>query len=333
MMKLALMRRFFDTVDQRWASPLADQIAARWVAPGAKVRVLRASANFICRVEEGGRVSFLRFNHAGERRAEEIGAELDFIRHVTARGIRAARPLPSLAGKLVESVPTELGTFHAVLFEALPGVEREFDELDLAGFERWGQALGQLHCASADFTSPERPGWAQRLAFARREIPAVETAAQRELDRVEAELALLPAAPVDFGMIHYDFEQDNLCWQGDAIGSLDYDDCGPYWYAADIAYALRDLFHDRPAGVNPGEPRLQAFLRGYRSARPLGDEWLARLPLFLRLHNLVAYARITRSLGSGPQPDEPVWLGGLRGKLESFLEGYRGGWIYPDEKI
>jgi Ser/Thr protein kinase RdoA (MazF antagonist) len=326
MMRLGLMKRFFDTVDAQGASPLATAIAAPWVSPEAPVRVVRASANFVCRVEDSGKTYFLRFNHTSERQAPEIQAELDFIAHLAVRGIPAARPLPSRQGRLLESVTTGLDLFHAVLFEALPGIEREFAGLDLADLERWGQALGAVHCAGEGFVSTARPGWVERLELARQVIPLAETAAWRQIDMLAVELARLPQEPANFGMIHYDFEQDNLCWDRETLRSLDYDDCGPHWYAADIAHALRDLFHDRPAHIDLTEPRLRAFVRGYRAARPIEDAWLQRLPLFLRLHNLVSFARITRSLAEGPLSGEPAWMPALRQHLEGILDGYRRNW-------
>ena len=326
MMRLGLMKAFFDTVDTNWRSPLADQIGARWLGPEARIRLWRASANFVCMVDPPAPRYYLRFNHESERGPGEIAAELTFIEHLARQGIRTARPQPSRAGRLVESVVTEQGVFHGVLFEALPGAELAFEKLDLAGFERWGRALGELHRAAQGCPMEilkDRPGWQERLALARREIPAAESLAWRELDTVERALRRLPQDADTYGMIHYDFEQDNLIWDGSAPGVLDFDDCGPYWYAADVAYALRDLFADSSARIDLQDARLRAFVSGYRTARPLAEEALGDLPLFLRLHNLAAFARISRSIAGEPLAEEPTWLSGLRGKLAGILEGYR----------
>ena len=109
MMKLSLMKRFFDTVDGEWHSPLIDQIAAPWVNGSADVRMLRASANFVCVFRTPAGRFFLRFNHDSERSAEFISGELDAVQHIIAGGVRAARPLPSRVGRLVESVETAIG--------------------------------------------------------------------------------------------------------------------------------------------------------------------------------------------------------------------------------
>ena len=322
MMHLGLMKRFFDTVDGEWRSPVADQIAAAWVGSEGDVRILRASANFVCVVQTARFKAFLRFNHASERSPEAVAGELEFIRHLSARGVRAALPLPSRAGRTVESIPTDLGLFHAVLFEALPGDHLEFDRLDAQGFARWGRSLGQLHQAAQGFRSQHRPAWQDWSTTARAGLPPAESATRREWETVQQALSGLPVGD-SFGVIHYDFELDNICWDGETPAVLDFDDCGPHWFAADIAFALRDLFADRSSRVNLEDERFQAFVDGYRSQRPIGDEALRQIPLFLRWHNLVSFARITHSLSGGPLAGEAEWLHNLRRHLNQILDGYR----------
>ena len=163
MMHLGLMKRFFDTVDGEWRSPLAAQIASAWVGPDADVRILRASANFVCVVKTAGGRSFLRFNHADKRTLEAVAGELAFIRHLAERGVRAALPLPSRTGKFVESVQTSLGLFQAVLFEALPGAHLEFGQLDLERFRHLGAQPGTAAPGRPRICPPE-PSHLARLA-------------------------------------------------------------------------------------------------------------------------------------------------------------------------
>ena len=264
----------------------------------------------------------MRFNHASERSAEAVAGELEFIRHLSGRGVRAALPLPSRAGRWEESISTDLGLFHAVLFEALPGAFLEFDQLDLQGFTRWGRSLGDLHQAARGFVPHSRPAWQDWSRMARAGLPPSETSARRELEVVERALSNLPVGD-SFGTIHYDFELDNICWDGDVPAVLDFDDCGLHWFAADIAFALRDLFADRSSGVNLEDERFQAFVRGYRSQSPIDEADLRQIPLFLRWHNLVSFARIAHAVSDGPLVNEPEWLQNLRRHLANIQVRYR----------
>jgi len=130
------MKRFFDTVDDDLWSPIADLLASPWFKGAHKIRVLRASANFVCRVEADGSLFYLRFNHSSERDPVKINAEIKYVQHLIEKGVKANIPVQSLSGNYVESIPTELGVFHTVLFEAVPGEHLESSDLDLQGFHR-----------------------------------------------------------------------------------------------------------------------------------------------------------------------------------------------------
>lgn len=323
MMQLGLMKRFFDTVTPDWRSPLLDEIAAPWFDGPVPVYIRRASANFVAYLETPAGKFVLRFNHATERTPAQVAGELAWLTQLAGRGVRAAQPLASRAGRLVESVPTALGLFHAALFERLPGEHLEFETLDLAGFARWGQVVGTLHRGGQGLPAEGRACWSDWLETFRQAVPAAETLAWRELAAVEAALRALPQPAAEYGLIHYDLELDNLCWEGETAGLIDFDDCSWHWLAADVAFALRDLWADSAAQVNLEEARFQAFLGGYRSQRDLSAAEVRRIPLFLRFHNLVSFARITRSLAEGPLAGEPEWVGGLRRHLGGKLAGYR----------
>jgi len=300
MMSLSLMSRFFETADEGDVhSPLADLIASRWVDDTAAVEHRRSSANFVFTVQSGGSRYFLRFNHSSERTVEQLQAELDYLHHLADRGIAVALPVASYSNRLVETVPTELGDFHAVLFEALPGEHLTFDGMNGADLQRWGRELARVHAVSERFDASSRSTWQDHIQMVRRLLPGTEEAALGELKYIEEQLEQLPVEPGRFGLIHFDFELDNLLWEGNKVGIVDFDDCAYYWYEADIAFALRDLYDDRVVNIDLTSDRLQAFVQGYQMEHELPPDALARLPLFARLHNLVMCAKLYWSLGAG----------------------------------
>ncbi|MGE5140601.1 MAG: phosphotransferase enzyme family protein [Rudaea sp.] len=311
------MKRFFDTVSTDDVSPIANLIASRWVDPAAIVRAWRASGNFVFEVTSSqGSNSFLRFNHASERTVEAIESELAFIERATNGGIRAARALPSLDGKLVESIPTQMGTFHAVLFRRLEGEEREIDSLGEEGFEAWGQLMARLHTAGAG-PRLARPAWRDHIESALEWIPADDQFSGAELEAAGRTMEELGSDERTFGLIHFDLELDNIMW-AETPGLIDFDDSAYYPFAADIAFALNDLWDDRPGNIDFADARLAAFVRGYRSIRGLEESELVRLPLYLRLHNLILIARLARAL-SEPIGNPPEWTTKLQAKLEHAI--------------
>jgi Ser/Thr protein kinase RdoA (MazF antagonist) len=335
MMSLKLMKAWFDRVDHERRSPIAEQIAARWFATGADVRAGGASANFVCRVEAGGRTYALRCNHESERTLEYYAAEMAFAEHLADRGLPVARPLRSRTGALVERVPTALGSFHAIVLEAAPGESPDLAEMDEPMLRVWGATMADLHTAAIGYAGTDRPTWRDHMAWTRQEIPPTEEAAHTELAYVTDALGALPADLSSFGLIHFDLEADNMCWQDGMPGIFDFDDCAHSWFAADIAYALRDLYEDRIERIDLADKRLGAFMDGYRSRRPLPDDELRHLPLFMRVHNLYTFARLHRAIADGPLPGEAPWTAELRARLVRKMGDYREGFEHHpvDERL
>src|SRR5436853_441693 len=81
-----------------------------------------------------------------------------------------------------------------------------------------------------------RPTIHEHLRAVGRQLPAHEHAALRLLALLERQVAALPASQQTFGLIHYDFELDNLIWDDQRVGIVDFDDCAGYWFVADIAF-------------------------------------------------------------------------------------------------
>lgn len=323
MMKLETLQAVVATVDSQRHSDLADAILQRWTHDAERARYWRASANFVFFFKRDGQDYVLRFNHARERTVAVIQAEIDYVMMLAARGMRVAKPVQSRAGQYVESIDTSQGEFHAVVFAALPGDQLEVEDLTPEQFTLWGQALGELHNASMYYANSGRPTWADHLAFIAATLPRHETAARQVLDQLTTQLGKLPVDQQRFGLIHFDFELDNLVWDAGQPGIIDFDDCAGYWYVADIAFALRDLFEDSAAKVDLQNEAFRQFIQGYGRVRPIDDEVLQQLPLFLRLHHLILFARLQRALTPVDPAGELPWMPELRDKLSVKMQFYR----------
>jgi Ser/Thr protein kinase RdoA (MazF antagonist) len=323
MMRLSTLWKVDATVDAARSSPLAERIVACWNHDAASVRFFRSSANFLYLFRHEGKNFFLRFADSCERSREAIEAEIDLVNWLAATGLEVATPIRSKNGNYVETVEAELGTFHAVVFPALEGDQLEIDDLDEAHFQAWGAALGKLHATVKGYSGPAlsaRKTWREHLHAAKEYIPTDAPAMLKEWEQIMAALNALAVDSDNFGLIHFDFELDNLVWNDQRIAMLDFDDCARYWFVADIALALRDLFAHGP---NLDDPSFRAFVQGYSANCPLDEEGILQIPLFLRVANLLLYASRARSLDLPDDPTYPDWLNGLRRKLQTRMEEYR----------
>lgn len=316
MIPLEYMVRFFETVNDDWTSPIADQIASRWGMNRAGATCVRASANYVFRIKGEGEETILRFNHDGERAPENIQAELDFLLFLQRKGLNVNRPLSSRDGALVETVPTMLGVFHAVMFDALPGEHIQLEEMSPPLLRLWGRSLGELHQASQGYPGEGRPTWKEILSGIRTGFAADEAHLENAADDLAMALDRLTAGEDDVGLIHFDFEPDNIRWVDTAPGFLDFDDCCHAWFAADLVYALQGLSETHGTTPDPKQENVQTFLGGYQEVRDMPLDHLAAFPLFQQFHNLVSYARLKHSLGDDPLEEEPAWAATLRDKLQ-----------------
>ena len=323
MMKLSTMLTVNRTIDTQGESPIAAQILQQWEHDSGSAKFFRASANFVYLFHKEGKPFFLRFAASSGRTRETIEAEIDILQWVAMRGLTVTPPIASINGNYVETVVTDLGTFHAVVFSKLEGTQLEIENLDDRHFREWGAALGKLHSTLESYAPsdiPTRSTWRDQMELVRAFLPEEKSAVRSEFEQIASSLEALPVTHDSYGLIHFDFELDNLYWQDQTIGIGDFDECSYAWYIMDIAFALRDLFRDR---IDLNNRSFLAFVRGYRTQHELQNELVSQLPLCLRTARLLTYARLVRSLDLPPHAEDPDWLQALRLKLENRQNDYK----------
>lgn len=323
MMKLSTMYAVDSAVDTHGENIIAAQILKQWEHDAGSIRFFRSSANFIYLFRKEGKPFFLRFADSSERTRGTIEAEMDILQWVAAREMSVTLPIKSRNGNLVETVVTAMGTFHAVVFKAMEGLQLEIEDLDDHQFEQWGAALGKLHAALEHYGEPDvcaRKTWKDSLEFIRVSLPEGKSAVLSEFEQIASSLQALPKTHDNYGLIHSDFELDNLYWHDQTIGIGDFDDCAYGWYIMDIAFALRDLFRSE-IDLNNGS--FLAFIHGYRRHHELHDELIFQMPLFLKMAKLLTYARLVRTIDIPPSAGYQAWLQSLHLKLTNRLESYK----------
>ncbi|MCA9836897.1 MAG: phosphotransferase [Trueperaceae bacterium] len=322
MMNLDLMWRVLAYLSNDTSHLIKDMLN-RWTTNPKDIRFFRASSNFVFSFQMANQPYFLRFSSAREKDAVQIEQELNFIRFLDAGGLKVARPVPSLSGTLLEQVSSPLGVFHAVVFEGLTGEHYDLDELSEEQLVIWGAALGGLHKASSSYPANLRPSWQSQLAWICESLPQTEQRALHFAHTLRQDLSRLPVSSDNYGLIHYDFEPDNLIWQGNNVQILDFDDCMNSWFAADIISALSDLFDNSSTKITLDNSAFQLFLKGYQRVKALPSEDLDFLSLFLHFENLLKFTKILCSRENLDTEHCPEWAHQLDRKLENRLESYR----------
>ncbi len=163
-----------NTVNSEWRSPLGEEILERWGYDKCSATILRASANFIFEFYKEGKQLFLRFNDSSERDYSSIEAELNIVKYLGNRALNVAQPITSLNGNDIEVIETKLGTFYAVVFEALEGKHLNMEEISDQQAYIWGKSLGNLHANLKQLPEEyrvNRPSWKDLLLEAKEALP------------------------------------------------------------------------------------------------------------------------------------------------------------------
>jgi Ser/Thr protein kinase RdoA (MazF antagonist) len=296
------------------------------------LKYYRISSNAVYLCKNQGNTFFLRFTPSEEKSKEKILAELEFLSYLRSNGYPAVETILSKSGNELEVVDTPWGTFCAVAFKKASG--KQISEMPLTKdlIFGLGKALGKLHKLSSDFNPirDKRSDWKETMDWMEDVLSTFpdETAAKSELSILKSYFSKLPATKENFGLIHYDFEPDNVFYNEitKTYNPIDFDDAMYHWYALDIEQSLDIIKENIPE--EQVESSVNEFIKGYRLDYAISDEMLKLLPIFRRYVNLYGYVRILRSVEE-KWDNEPDWMIDLRIKLENLLNKRKDTFTMP----
>lgn len=307
------------------ADKVARELIRNWEFDEGTLKFWRASSNFVYVFNRSGERYFLRFNDEEESTIEQTTAELEFMRYLVKNGYPSVAPVSSVNGNWIETIQAPEGHYHGVVFSAAAGIALD-GNLTTTQFKDWGKSLARLHTLSSQY----EPGSVRRRS-AENILHKIDQVLQRhpeeqdaveELHRVSLWLQFMPSSRQTYGLIHYDFQLDNIFYEAKerTFHVIDFDDAMYHWFAMDIVTALADT---------ESEDEKRAFLRGYRSIRSLDHELEEEFARFRRFDRLYGFARVLRSLEGSDLTDVPPWYEGLRMKLLRYCENDRQGFREP----
>lgn len=320
MMKLENMVRVLasDTV--------ARSLIQFWEHDEGSLKLWRASSNFVYAFKRNQNQHFLRFSFEQDKTIDQLKAELEYMQYLHLNGYPSVIPVQSLNGKFIERLNMPEGAYMAVVFSAANGINLNSDNITEKQMEEWGKSLGSLHCLSKRFEPglERRKSWLDTVEVMGSVLKRhpVELIALEELSRVTSWLQSLSKDNDTYGLIHYDFQLDNIFFEDNTncFHVIDFDDAMYHWYALDIVTALEDFIDEE----NPYSKLLiQSFLNGYRSKKDLEDDVMDQFPYYQRYANLYKFCRLLKSLDHEVIKDAPAWYDGLKGKLICVTDDLR----------
>ncbi|MGE0802323.1 MAG: homoserine kinase [Lautropia sp.] len=210
----------------------------------------------------------------------DLPFHLRLMKHLATRGIRCPEPVADRGGALW----SPLAGKPATLVTRLAG--HPVDAPAPVHCAALGRLLARMHLAAADFgAAPPNPRgrdwWADavrqlhdRLPVATAALVDDELAAQQRFAATPA-AAALPVSPV-----HADCFRDNVLFDGDDPGIIDFYFAGVDSWGFDLAVACNDWCIDAAGRLDP--PRVAALFTGYQAVRPLLPAERTAWPMLLR---------------------------------------------------
>lgn len=283
----------------------------------------RISSNAVYPFTREGAVCFLRLAPVDEKLERNMRGELEFLEYLRGVGFSAAGNIPADSGETLLCLSTRWGEYYACVFEKAPGVRVDRSDMNSGIMQSCGETLARLHLLSRDYR-PKVRKWSYADALAWAQIQLDRFGALRQIGasagRVQRELDALEKTRENFGLVHFDFEPDNLFFDETtrACTAIDFEDGMYHFYALDIMKALAAAGEEaeKKEGTDP-EAAKKAFLEGYDGIIPITSETEALFPLMRRFQDVFAYARITYCMENRPD-DGPEWMQDLLEKLGRF---------------
>lgn len=281
----------------------------------------RISSNAIYPFCQGGKVCFLRLAPTEEKLEQNVLGEIEFINYLLQHDYPALEPIKTVAGKECLRLDTEWGEYYATAFKSVKGVQIENTDMSNETMYEYGKALGRLHTLSAKFV-PKMKKWTHIEVLNWIEAVLSEYNAPNNVvsafATLKGQLRLLPLLQDNYGLIHYDFELDNVFYDKETktCAVIDFDDSMYHWYALDIEQVFVSLEDELS-----GEALIIAkdeFIRGYKEEHRYTEEMKMSHPLMRRFINFYGYARLIRCAAE-KFDNEPDWLIELRIKLDKSI--------------
>lgn len=282
----------------------------------------RISANALYPFKNNGRLQYLRFSPVKEK-PYGLEGEIEFLTYLKSEGYPVVELISSKNNHMIEEISTPWGDYYAVAFQGIQGGTLEDTSLNEKILYHYGELLGLLHQKSQchQVFNKKRPTIFQHVTWIKKVLNDLENEEimLSKIDVLEERLRKIPQENDSFGLIHFDYELDNVLIDKDTndLYVIDFDDSMYSWYAMDVLNALTNLEEEVP--VENLAVFKEQFLEGYRSILPLQSLDDYSIETLKAFNSIYKYTRVKRSL-KDKWHNEPEWMMHLRDRLENYLE-------------
>jgi len=282
---------------------LAIEALKAWNITDCQPRLIKIRENAVFRVQNAdGLDAAIRIHRYGYHSNAALQSELNWMCAVNQDGIEVPEVIPAENGSLfvisetdgvpeprqvdmVKWLPGEpLGSMEAGLNESVTDIASTFREVGALAARLHNHAAGWRrpagfvrHAWDLDGLTGAEPLWGRFW-----EHPGLyadqKALMLRARDAARCDLTALGTSAEGYGLIHADFNFDNIILRDGRVTAIDFDDCGNGWHLFDLA-TISILFLQTDLSITVQN----AVVEGYRQERVLSDTALRQMPLFYLL--------------------------------------------------
>lgn len=320
----------------------ATEALSLWGMEGATLTLIKHRENAVYRVDTTDGTKYaLRVHRPHYHSTEELMSEIQWMAALTKAGVYTPDIVPAQDGEPIKVITPEgqSESFQVDILSWADGTpigsleEGTTPDADtLAGiYHKLGQLMAKVHNQVIDWEKPEgftRHGWdldgltGPDPFWGRYWELELLTAEQKEMmlkvrAKLREQLEAYGTGADRFGLIHADFMPENILVNGDDVRVIDFDDAGYGWFMYDVATSV--FFEaDEPHF----EQIVGALFEGYMTERPLSEEDMAMLPVFMMARGVAVLGWAhTRKETETAKELGPVVSAGVCAFAEEYLAG------------
>ena len=261
--------------------------------------------NFVYGFDADGKSYIVRLSHSTHRTLDEIKAEMDFLFYLAHNGANVSMPIKTVSGQLVESIGCWDGSqFIVCAFTKAEGEVPTRQNVNKRMFYNYGKTIGFFHRLTKEYREGEgiqrRLDWNQDLMIvnADKYLPESEHVIVERLYEIVSEIRLLDKNRDNYGLIHTDIHMGNFFVKDDDLMVFDFDDLAYQFFVSDIAIPLFYLVFMIPEEdwIKWADGFMTEFMKGYLRENRLSREDYLKIPLFLKLREIILYIVVYQAL-------------------------------------
>lgn len=262
------------------------------------------SMNFVYEYQRNGLHYILRFTPTEQRSMELVKGELDWLLYLQRNGLSVSIPVESSKGNIVENIDVNDSSFIITSFIKAKGKAVSYPDClrDHELYYKCGVAIGKLHALSKLYIPStqtiQRKDWHHNfyLKNMHKFIPSNQTkviqGCTNTISTIEKEL---PTNSQSYGLTHGDIHGGNFKVNDCGITLFDFDEAQYSWFIDDIVTQMYYLVYvyggddGRELRESQANRFMEHFMKGYTLENVIDDYWIKKIPLFLRLREIIVY--------------------------------------------